>query len=313
MGRRRPQGRPVSGILLLNKPAGITSNGALQRVKYLMYAARAGHTGSLDPLATGVLPICLGEATKFTQFLLDSDKSYLSTFRLGVTTATGDADGEVLARVDASVVTGDRIEAALVAFRGDIMQVPSMYSALKKDGVPLYKLARQGVEVEREARPATIHEYRLLDFRPGAVAEVDVMVRCSKGTYIRTLAEDLGQALGCGAHVASLHRSAAGPFRDDQTITLAQLESLREGKRAEDLDFLLQPPETSVADLLRVNLPESVAWYFRRGQPVMAPKVCRDAAQGDIVRIFQSDGQFLGVGEVMEDGRLTPRRLVVES
>jgi len=310
--RRNQKGRPVNGILLLNKPAGITSNGALQRVKYLMYAAKAGHTGSLDPLATGVLPICLGEATKFTQFLLDSDKAYASTLRLGVTTATGDADGEVLMEQSTAGITAATVESAMAKFRGQILQVPSMYSALKKDGTPLYKLARQGIEVERMARPATIHSFCLLDFRPGKIAEVDVEVRCSKGTYIRTLAEDLGCELGCGAHVASLHRLAAGPFRDDQTITLAQLETLREGKRAEELDFLLQPVETSVADLARVKLPDSVAWYFRRGQPVMVPGTCRNAEQGDKVRIFDTDGQFLGVGEVMEDGRVTPRRLVVE-
>lgn len=195
--------------------------------------------------------------------------------------------------------------------RGDILQTPPMYSALKKDGVPLYKLAREGVEVEREPRPVSIYQFSLLAFRPGEVAEADVEVRCSKGTYVRTLAEDLGAALGCGGHVSRLHRSRAGCFTDADTITLDQLSALREGKRGEDLDFLLNPVDKAVGHLMSVDLPESMAWYFRRGQPVMAPKVYRDAREGDIVRIFADSGDFLGVGEVLEDGRLTPRRLVV--
>lgn len=311
MARRKPRGRPVSGILVLNKPAGMTSNDALQRAKYLFYAAKAGHTGSLDPMATGVLPICFGEATKFTQFLLDADKCYTSTFRFGVTTRTGDAEGEVVSETSAAGISREQVEAAIEGFRGDIMQVPSMYSALKKDGVPLYKLAREGVEVEREARPVTIYSYQLLDFRPGEQAEADVEIRCSKGTYVRTLAEDLGAALDCGAHVIALHRTAAGCFSDEDAITLSQLEALREGKRGEDLDFLLRPVDMAVSHLMSVDLPDSTAWYFRRGQPVVAPEVYRDAREGDIVRIFASDGLFLGVGEVLEDGRLAPRRLVV--
>jgi len=187
-----------------------------------------------------------------------------------------------------------------------------MYSALKVDGVPLYKLARQGVEVERNARPVTIYSYRLLAFRPGEEAEADVEIRCSKGTYIRTLAEDLGAAVGCGAHVSKLHRSEAGCFSDQDSITLAELETLRENCLGEDLDYLLKPVDASVAHLMAVDLPESVAWYFRRGQPVTAPKAYREAQEGDIVRIFESGGQFLGVGEVLEDGRLAPKRLVVE-
>ncbi len=313
MGRRRRQrGRPVTGILVLNKPAGITSNDALQRVKYLMYAAKAGHTGSLDPMATGVLPICLGEATKFTQFLLDADKRYRSTFRFGISTRTGDAEGEVVEESSAAELTASQVEQALETFRGEIEQVPSMYSALKKDGKPLYKLAREGVEVEREPRPVTIHRFELLDFRPGERAEADVEIHCSKGTYVRTLAEDLGEVLGCGAHVSALHRTGAGSFTGEDAVTLEQLEKLREGKRGEDLDFLLKPVNAAVAHLMAVNLPDSIAWYFRRGQPVVAPKAYREAGEGDIVRIFESDGPFLGVGEVLEDGMLAPRRLMVE-
>ena len=312
MAKRKPRGRPVSGILILNKPAGITSNDALQRAKYLFYAAKAGHTGSLDPLATGVLPICFGEATKFTQFLLDADKGYLSTFRFGVTTKTGDADGEVIEDRDASGLTREQVEAAIEGFCGDILQVPSMYSALKKDGKPLYKLAREGIEVEREARPVTVYSYRLLAFRPGVNAEADVEIRCSKGTYVRTLAEDLGQTLGCGAHVTALHRNLVAGFSDEEAISLEQLEALREGKRGEDLDYLLKPIDTAVKHLMSVELEGSSAWYFRRGQAVVAPGAYRDAEEGDIVRIFGTDGAFVGVGEVLEDGRLAPRRLVVE-
>src|SRR5690606_24963417 len=218
------------------KPAGITSNDTLQKAKYLFYAAKAGHTGSLDPMATGVLPICFGEATKFTQFLLDADKCYLSTFRLGVTTTTGDAEGEVIETRSAAGIDAARVEDAMAALEGDILQVPPMYSALKKDGVPLYKLAREGIEVERQARPVTIFSYQLLAFRAGEVAEADVEIRCSKGTYVRTLAEDLGAALGCGGHVSRLHRSAAGCFTDADAISLDALTALREGRRGEDLD-----------------------------------------------------------------------------
>ena len=198
MARRRNRGRSVNGIFLLNKPLGLSSNQALQRVKNLFDANKAGHTGSLDPLATGVLPICLGEATKFSQFLLDSDKHYRSTFTLGVRTETGDCDGTVRQEQDASTVTEAQIELAIEAFRGDILQIPSMYSALKHNGQPLYKLARQGIEVEREARPVTIFKYNILGFRPGPKAELDVEVHVSKGTYVRSLAEDLGMLLVAG-------------------------------------------------------------------------------------------------------------------
>lgn len=311
--RQRPRGRPIDGILILNKPQGVTSNDALQQVKYLFYAAKAGHTGSLDPLATGVLPICLGEATKFTQFLLEADKTYQSTFCLGVATETGDSDGETVSITDASALTQEQLEQAIEAFRGEIKQIPSMYSALKHNGQPLYKLARQGITVEREARDATIYNYEILAFRPGEKAEIDVEISCSKGTYIRTLAEDLGKAVGCGAHVTRLHRTVAGPFREDESITLAQLETLREGKRAEDLDFLLKPLDAAVSDALSVELSESMAWYFRQGQAVMSPEVYRQSEEGDIVRIFHADGDFMGVGEVLDDGRVKPRRLVASA
>ena len=310
MGRRR-KGRPVDGILLLNKPLGMSSNGALQRVKYLFFAAKAGHTGSLDPLASGVLPICLGEATKFTQFLLDADKRYRATFRFGMATASGDADGEVVSEKGADGLMRKQVESVLAEFRGDIAQVPSMYSALKHQGQPLYKLAREGVEVEREARPVTIYSLELTDFRPGHFAEADVEVHCSKGTYIRTLAEDIGQKLDCGAYVSKLHRSAAGPFGEADTISLEQLEAMRQEQDAEQLDHLLKPMDAGIQHMMSVELSEDMAFYFRQGQPMMVPQAYREGEEGDIVRVFEADGPFLGVGEVTDDGRVAPKRLVV--
>lgn len=310
MGRRR-KGRPVDGILLLNKPLGMSSNGALQRVKYLFFAAKAGHTGSLDPLASGVLPICLGEATKFTQFLLDADKRYRATFRFGMATASGDADGEVVSEKGADGLMRQQVESVLAEFRGDIAQVPSMYSALKHQGQPLYKLAREGVEVEREARPVTIYSLELTDFRPGHFAEADVEVHCSKGTYIRTLAEDIGQKLDCGAYVSKLHRSTAGPFDEADTISLEQLEAMRQEQDAEQLDHLLKPMDAGIQHMMSVELSEDMAFYFRQGQPMMVPQAYREGEEGDIVRVFEADGPFLGVGEVTDDGRVAPKRLVV--
>ena len=312
MARRRNRGRSVNGIFLLNKPLGLSSNQALQRVKNLFDANKAGHTGSLDPLATGVLPICLGEATKFSQFLLDSDKHYRSTFTLGVSTETGDCDGPVRKEQDASDITEQQIQVAIEAFRGDILQIPSMYSALKHNGQPLYKLARQGIEIEREPRPVTVFKYEILDFRPGSKAEMDVEVHVSKGTYIRSLAEDLGNALGCGAHVSALHRNIAGPFTDAETITLEELQKQRETVESADLDVLLKPMDIAVADRMAVELSAVVAGYFQLGQPVMSNQAFRNGQEGDIVRVFREGGKFLGVGEVTEEGQVAPKRLVVE-
>ena len=313
MARRRKRGRPVNGIFLLNKPLDRSSNQALQRVKNLFDANKAGHTGALDPLATGLLPICLGEATKFSQFLLDSDKHYRSTFVLGVATETGDCDGDIVAQTDASSLTLEQVEAAIERFRGEIQQIPSMYSAIKHNGQPLYKLARQGIEVEREARTINVYQYRVLDFRPGARAELDVEVHVSKGTYVRSLAEDLGAALGCGAHVSALHRHVAGPFTEQESMTLSELEKLRENAEAADLDYLLKPMDIAVADRMAVELSEIVAGYFQLGQEVMSTQAFRCGQEGDIVRVFREGGAFLGVGTVTEDGKVAPKRLVVES
>ena len=313
MARRRNRGRSVNGIFLLNKPLHLSSNQALQRVKNFFDANKAGHTGALDPLATGVLPICLGEATKFSQFLLDSDKHYRSTFTLGMATETGDCDGATRSEADASAITEEQIEAALESFRGDIQQVPSMYSALKHNGQPLYKLARQGIEVEREARSITVHKYQILAFRPGQRAEVDVEVHVSKGTYVRSLAEDLGRALGCGAHVSALHRHIAGPFTEQDTVTLPELEKLRESCEAPELDYLLKPMDIAVADRMAVELSETTATYFQLGQEVMSTEAFRNGQEGDIVRVFREGGAFLGVATVTDDGKIAPKRLVVEA
>lgn len=308
MARGRRRGRNVNGILLLDKPAGLTSNGALQRVKRLYKAAKAGHTGSLDPLATGVLPLCFGEATKFSQFLLDADKQYVTTITLGVSTTTGDADGEI---VDTGVVgsyTGDDIESVLEQFRGEIDQTPSMYSAVKMNGKPLYKLARQGIEVERESRRVKIYK---LDVLRHEADQLELEIVCSKGTYIRSLAEDIGEVLGCGAHISQLRRMASGPFHVDQVHTLEELEAIADRDGMEALDQLLLPESAAVQDWPAVELTELTASWFRQGQAVQIPHAPTDGW----VRIFSesddnSQGEFLGVGEILGDGRVAPRRLV---
>ena len=302
---KRHRGREVNGILLLDKPAGITSNGALQVVKRMFAAAKAGHTGSLDPLATGMLPICFGEATKFSQFLLDADKSYLVTAKLGVVTDTGDADGQVL-RETAVAVDADTIRAALMDFVGEIEQTPSMFSAIKHNGQPLYKLARQGIEVERKSRRVTIHRITVLDVRAD---ELDFEVACTKGTYVRSLVEDLGEKLGCGGHVQSLRRLSAGPYPAERMLTLDQLGAMKEQGGFEAIDEQLLPLSTSVADWPAVELGDNAAFYLLQGQAVMASDRPRDGW----VSLYQaSDKRFLGVGEILEDGRIAPRRLVAE-
>lgn len=316
MVRRGRKGRDISGILLLDKPAGITSNAALQQVKRLFNACKAGHTGSLDPLATGVLPLCFGEATRFSRFLLDADKYYRARVRLGVSTDSGDADGEIVATRPVPDITDARLESVLERYRGEISQVPSMFSALKVNGQPLYKLARQGVEVAREARRVTIHE---LTVRGRSGDELTLDVRSSKGTYVRTLVEDIGRDLGCGAHVAGLRRLAAGPFRIEETITLPQLEKLSEEDRS-SLDATLQPVAAAVKDWPAVGLTEVTASYLRQGQPVQVA----NAPTNGWVSLFAKTGvpdtgvaetpetsvAFIGVGEVLDDGRVAPRRLV---
>ena len=305
--QRQRRGRPLDGILVLDKPEGMSSNRALQVAKRLYGAAKAGHTGSLDPLATGVLPLCFGEATKFSQFLLDADKAYQSTFVLGVATDTGDAEGQVLQTCDTAAMTESQVAAALQAFRGEIEQTPPMYSAIKHQGQPLYKLARQGVEVERKARTVVIQQLELLAFRGGCRAEVDIYLECSKGTYVRSIAEDLGRALGCGAHVTSLRRSKAGPFSLADSVSLTTLEALKANGREAQMDALLLPADAAVKALPLVKLSESGGFYMRQGQAIQVP----NAPCGGMVRVALDSGEFLGVGEILDDGRVAPRRLIV--
>ncbi len=310
MGRKRKFGRAVNGMVLIDKSAGMTSNDVVQKAKRLFFANKAGHTGALDPLATGVLPVCFGESTKFSQYLLDSDKTYESLFRLGQPTDTGDSDGKVLVEQDPSGLDESAVRDAMAAFIGDIEQVPPMYSALKRDGQPLYKLAREGIEVEREARPVTIYAYELLAFTPGPEACARVRVHCSKGTYVRVLAEDLGRALGCGGHVAELRRIQTGAFAIGEAHTLDDLTAIRGEERAEVLDSYLLGVDAAVQTLPKLVLDEDSAFYFKRGQAVMDSEVYRIAEEGDTVRVFAASGDFLGLGEITDDGRATPRRLV---
>lgn len=260
-------------------------------------------------MATGVLPLCFGEATKFSRFLLDADKAYSSTFVLGVRTATGDADGEVLQTVDGGHIDEAAVEASLARFRGDIEQVPSMFSAIKHRGTPLYKLARAGEEVERKARPVTVYALELIGFRAGIRPEVDVHVRCSKGTYVRSIAEDLGAALGCGAHVSALRRTLAGPFKLSGAISLATLEALAERGAQAEMDALLKPLDAALGDLPLVEVSESSGFYIRQGQPVLVP----NSPCSGMVRMGLETGEFLGIGEILDDGRVAPRRLIAES
>ena len=301
--RSRSKGRSVNGILLLDKPQGLTSNQALQKVKYLFDAKKAGHTGSLDPLATGMLPICLGEATKVSGFLLEADKRYITRCRLGIRTDSADADGKVIETRDCAAVTQAQIEALLPAFRGDIEQMPPMHSALKVNGVPLYKLAHQGQEIERKSRQVHIYDLQLLGFEPPFV---QFSVHCSKGTYVRTLIDDIGERLGCGAHVTELKRWQVGPFQASSPMyTLEQLEDLKEQGLAR-LDACLLALDTALTQFPAVNLTPDAAFYLQQGQAVFVPKT-RDLGE---VRLYTQDNRFFGVGEVQGDGKIAPRRLM---
>ena len=301
MGRRRQKGRPVNGILLLDKPLGLSSNHALQRVKRLFDARKAGHTGSLDPLADGMLPICFGDATKLSAFLLDADKYYWFRVKLGQTTATGDAEGEILDERPTNDISRADIERVLPQFGGEIQQLPPMYSAVKHKGKRLYELARDGVEVEREPRSVTIHRLEL-----GAVnlPEFELTVHCSKGTYVRTLAEDIGEALGCGAHVTALRRTGVGPYTAYPMYTMDALEKTAEGGQ-EALDGLLLPIDTALSDWPEVRVGADSAFYLKQGQAVLVPK----APTEGWVRVYQSD-EFIAVGQVQDDGRIAPKRLM---
>ncbi len=311
MSRPRRRGRDIHGVLLLDKPQSISSNDALQKVKRLYNANRAGHTGALDPLATGMLPICLGEATKFSQYLLDSDKRYRVIARLGQRTDTSDADGVVISERPLNF-SAELLETAIDSFRGETQQVPSMYSALKYQGRKLYEYAREGIEVPREARSIVVYE--LLFIRHEG-AELELEIHCSKGTYIRTIIDDLGEKLGCGAHVTMLRRLQVATYPVSKMVTLEQLQALAEQAMAEGvapaekLDALLMPMDSPAAAFPQVNLLPVVAAYFKQGQPVQVAGAPREG----LVRVTEGEAhQFIGMAEIDDDGRVAPRRLVVE-
>ena len=285
----------VDGVLLLDKPGGVTSNSALQSARRLFSAAKAGHTGTLDPMATGLLPLCFGEATKFSADLLDADKAYEAEILFGITTDTGDAEGSVLLQRPPNFCRSD-LEVALIGFRGRISQIPPMYSALKRDGKPLYQLARQGIEVERVAREVTISELLLLGFEEGRCR---LRVSCSKGTYVRTLAEDIGNVLGCGAHLTALRRISVGSLGVADSVTLDQLDALTEEERA---SWLLAP-DALLQTLPVVLLDDDGERRFSHGNPVSA------SAQPGKCRVY-AGGRLLGLGEADDCGRVKPRRLV---
>jgi tRNA pseudouridine55 synthase len=301
--RRRPK-RKINGIFLLDKPTGISSNGALQQVKRAFGARKAGHTGNLDVLATGLLPICFGEATKVCAFLLDADKRYIADIKLGEVTETGDSEGEVIRRVERFSVDIEAATRVAANFTGEIEQVPPMYSALKQDGQRLYKLARQGIEVERKPRKIVIRSLSVTGLHEGILS---IDVSCSKGTYIRTLAEDIGDALGCGGHVKSLRRVEAGPFSIEAALSVSQVHDIADSADSEAmLDEKLLPLDTALINLPDIELSEEMAFSITRGQAVRIA----DAPVEGFVRLYRPEREFIGVGAVLEDGRIAPRRMM---
>ncbi|WP_194439417.1 tRNA pseudouridine(55) synthase TruB [Vibrio fluminensis] len=309
MARRR-KGRPIDGVILLDKPTGISSNDALQKVKRIYFAEKAGHTGALDPLATGMLPICLGEATKFSQFLLDSDKRYRVIAKLGERTNTSDSDGEVVETRPVDVDLA-KLEACIDKFRGESDQVPSMFSALKYQGKPLYEYARKGIEVPRESRKITVYQIVLHRFEGD---EVEMEVHCSKGTYIRTIVDDLGEMLGCGAHVTMLRRTGVAKYPYERMVTLEQLNELLEQAHREEiaprelLDPLLMPMDTAVEDLPEVNMNAELTDLVQHGMPV---QVSGAPAEGTVRMTSGEEKLFIGVAQIDDNGRVAPKRLVV--
>ncbi|WP_305416779.1 tRNA pseudouridine(55) synthase TruB [Photobacterium leiognathi] len=309
MARRR-KGRPINGVILVDKPTGISSNDTLQKVKRIFFAQKAGHTGALDPLATGMLPICFGEATKFSQFLLDSDKRYRVIAKLGERTDTSDSDGEVVETREVKVDRG-QLERCIAKFRGTTDQIPSMYSALKYKGRKLYEYAREGVEVPRESRKITVYSVDLLRFENN---EVEMELHVSKGTYIRTIVDDLGEMLGCGAHVIMLRRTGVSIFPYERMVTIEQLQAMLDDAKANDvepgtvLDPLLLPTDTAVQDLPEVNILPAIAVHVLNGNPVQAGRV---PAEGTLVRItVGQEREFIGVGVIDAKGMLAPKRVM---
>ncbi len=297
---RRMPSRQLDGVLLLDKPLGVSSNTALQMARRLFNAAKAGHTGTLDPLATGLLPLCFGEATKFAGELLDADKAYRATLRLGITTSTADAEGEILITREVGVSEAQLCE-VLERFRGEQDQLPPMYSALKRDGKPLYEYARLGIELERQPRRICIHRVALVSFN-GLDALIDV--DCSKGTYIRTLAADIGEALGCGAHLQALRRTRVADLQVADTVTIDHLKVLSQPEQ----DALLLPMDTLIANLSCAELNEEESLRMRQGQAI--PWL---GNAGERLRMFSSSHRFLGIGTLTTDGLLQAQRLVAQS
>ncbi len=295
---------PVHGVLLLDKPVGFSSNDALIKTKRLLNAIKAGHTGTLDPFATGLLPLCFGEATKFSQDLLEADKTYTTVVHLGITTTTGDTEGEQLEQraVDVSI---EQIQAVLAQFTGPIQQVPPMYSALKRDGKPLYEYARAGVTLEREARAVAIHELELLDY---SAPMLTLRVKCSKGTYVRVLGEDIGAALGCGAHLQALRRIQVGHLQLEKSITIESIEAMPEAARLE----LLDPVDALLSSFPAITLDEELSVRFLHGQRLALAKLMPDLpATPGRVRVYRSsDRQLLGSAQLQEFGILAPERLI---
>lgn len=309
MATKRRHGRRIDGVLLLDKPSGISSNAALQRTRRLLEAERGGHTGTLDPMASGLMVLCFGEATKFSGELLEAGKRYIARLRLGERTSTGDAEGEILERRPVSVTPG-QLEDSLARFRGEIAQIPPMYSALKREGRPLYEYARRGITVERAPRKVTISALALEAF---GGAEATLSVSCSKGTYVRTLAEDIGEVLGCGAHLVGLVRTGIGAFRLEEARRLEDIEELEPAQRS----GLLLPVDVLVHDLPQVRLPEQTEAAFLHGQPVtmtatVGPLPGPGEGPGPVgrIRVYGPGGAFLGVAFADGAGIVHPKRLV---
>jgi len=298
--------RNLDGILLLDKPTGISSNGALQIAKRLFKAKKAGHSGSLDPIASGLLPIFFGESTKFSQFLLEADKHYKVTAKLGIRTNTGDSEGSAISTRPVGAYSEAEIEAVLVTLRGSIDQMPPMFSAIKYKGQPLYKLARQGIEIERAPRQICVYTLTVIEYEGDMLS---LYIKASKGTYVRTIVDDIGEALGCGAHVVTLRRVGAGPYTEEQMIPMSVIESLSEQEDWTQLDACLLPLDSSVATWPELILSEASAFYLLQGQPVMVPY----APMAGWVRLLLKNNRFVGVGEILEDGRVAPRRLIKQN
>lgn len=303
---KRPSKRAISGFIVLDKPLNMSSNQALQKVKRLLNAKKAGHTGSLDPLATGVLPLCLGEGTKLSQYLLDADKTYELVAQLGIQTTTGDAEGEVAVEAPVPTDWKQALPEVLDQFLGETQQIPSMFSALKQNGVPLYELARKGIEVEREPRTIRIREITCLELTESTFS---LRVSCSKGTYVRTLVEDIAKALGTVGYVLALRRTSVGPYQESDMVTLEALTEALESGGFEAVKGFIRPLESALSDWPVVNLSSVACHYMRQGQPIRVPNL----PETGYVRMLSEHQRLIGIGEITEDGRVAPKRLICET